>query len=454
MVCQICYKPNRKVRFQSPRISICQWCISELCAADISPNQILANLQLKFEHRRRVAIEKEIKSYVRQKSAPPTIDPYRLSQIHTAAEREVRNYEGIWTGLYRSLIDDSARNERIQQIVNPLIAQLNADHQIQLEQHAIRQRELTSEISFLQIELSRAHDDAEQDVQEYLASIPTKSKEDRLLRAHILGLINSDHVQLDRPEESEYETLKRTIRKEDAYRCICCSREGTIYELHVHHIIPLFKFGSNNKCNLVTLCHKCHNKQHPDFQVTRNQPIHRASRKKRFIAVNIKTTGFSNEDSIIEIGASLFIDDKLHDIFQSLVYTKRQIPSSVTRLTGITQDAIQRAPRADVVFFDFLKFISDSRLVFHNASFDMRFLTRYADYFNKPINNSIYDTVAIARKKLPNLTNHKLSTLIEHLQIQVNQKHRAKEDSIAAGMLYIQLSGLKKARASRKAKQA
>ncbi|MGZ5222022.1 MAG: 3'-5' exonuclease [Chitinophagaceae bacterium] len=159
----------------------------------------------------------------------------------------------------------------------------------------------------------------------------------------------------------------------------------------------------------------------------------------------------SNEDSIIEIGASLFINGKLHDEFHSLVYTKRKIPFAVVSLTGISNDAIQRAPKADVVFIIFKKFIGNYSLVFHNAPFDMRFLNRYADYFGKPITNSIHDTLSIARLKLPNLANHKLSTLIEYFELEVNQTHRAKDDSIATGLLYVHLSGLKKPKVSRKA---
>ncbi|MGZ5222023.1 MAG: HNH endonuclease [Chitinophagaceae bacterium] len=81
-------------------------------------------------------------------------------------------------------------------------------------------------------------------------------------------------------------------RREDSYRCVCCGKTGLTTELHVHHNVPLSKFGSNNNVNLVTLCHTCHNKQHPGFNVSRNQPIYRWPRKRRFVAVDIETTGF------------------------------------------------------------------------------------------------------------------------------------------------------------------
>lgn len=34
--------------------------------------------------------------------------------------------------------------------------------------------------------------------------------------------------------------------------------------LHVHHIIQLKNFGTNDPCNLITLCKKCHTKLHAE----------------------------------------------------------------------------------------------------------------------------------------------------------------------------------------------
>lgn len=33
-------------------------------------------------------------------------------------------------------------------------------------------------------------------------------------------------------------------------------------QLEIHHKIPVSKGGSNEKSNLIVLCHKCHRKQH------------------------------------------------------------------------------------------------------------------------------------------------------------------------------------------------
>ena len=101
--------------------------------------------------------------------------------------------------------------------------------------------------------------------------------------------------------------LRDSIKRQDGYTCKICSKFGKGIELHVHHIIPIDKYGSNHPNNLITLCHSCHNKQHPGFQVTKNMPITRKRTGGDFISIDIETTGFScANDEIIEVAAARF----------------------------------------------------------------------------------------------------------------------------------------------------
>lgn len=446
MLCQICFNPKRKVRFHTPRLSICQWCITELCSTDLSPSQVIADWRRVFQRRHHEQLERDILHMERQRTPPPAFPTEELKAIEYQSLNEVSRREGILTYLYRSIIDDSARRAQAQQITAMHQEELLASHREVEHMHAIQQHELESQISRLREESKNVKAVAERDLTSYITSLlapfVTKSKAVRLLRAHALGLITTDKEILERSDDAEYEIIRRLVRQEDRNQCVICGRSGPRFELHVHHIIPISKSGTDNKHNLVTLCHTCHNRQHPGFQVTRNKPILRNSRR-RFVAVDIETTGFSNADAIIEIGAALYVDGVLNDVFHSLVRTKRLVPHVVTRLTGITQGMIRGAPAADVVFKTFRKFIGGSRLVFHNAAFDMRFLNKYADYFNNHISNPVLDTLVIARKKLPGLPSYKLSALTQLFKLNVRQTHRAREDSIATGALYLQLTRIK-----------
>lgn len=443
MLCQICFQPKRKPRFASARIRVCQWCITELCNTELPPHQILKVKEFNFQKSRRDALQHEIRGLELSLSSAPTLDQTRLTQAELLALHEVKQAENVFTSIYRSVFDDNKRQTEANRISNIRKNTIIADHKQIVADHAIRQRQVRSRISDLEAAMVNVSTESDKDLEQYFQDLlierPTKSKEDRIIRAHEIGLINFEREKLERPDEQSYEAIKREIRKQDENRCVCCSRGFDRGELHVHHIIPLYQFGTNEFKNLVTLCHPCHNKQH-DFKVSRNYPIRRAPRQQIFVAVDIETTGFSNEDSIIEIGAALFVNGEVKDTFHSLVHTKRELPYAITRLTGITPELLQDAPLADVAFHDFRTFIADYRLVFHNSSFDMRFLNRYADHFKVSIPNSVHDTLRMAREKLPELQNHKLGTLINHFQIAANPTHRAKDDSIATGFLYIQLS--------------
>ena len=83
------------------------------------------------------------------------------------------------------------------------------------------------------------------------------------LRAFHLGLISSG-VACTRPAEGAWTELARKIRHADSHKCQICDARGE--ELHVHHIIHLANFGTNEPINLVTLCYQHHRDQHPRIQ--------------------------------------------------------------------------------------------------------------------------------------------------------------------------------------------
>lgn len=70
---------------------------------------------------------------------------------------------------------------------------------------------------------------------------------------------------------SERPTNWRSIRHErarrDDYTCGNCGRrrdDPGVEQLHVHHIVPRSKGGTDKQDNLKTLCKRCHNSIHHD----------------------------------------------------------------------------------------------------------------------------------------------------------------------------------------------
>lgn len=457
-LCQICCNPKRRIRFHTAPLAICQWCVTELSSSEISPATIVGERRSSATSRHTESTEREL-AYLRGlRTTPPQLPAAALDAVNAYAEGAVRRDEGIFQSIYRSMVDDTRRREEVANVVARRRDEVLAVHREAIANHALKQQEIDAKIRAAESSVTRIPAIVEQEIQQLLddakSDKPTKSKEIRLIRAFLVGLINFERTALARPEPLEYEVQKRKIRARDSYRCVCCLRGFAQGELHVHHVLPLSRCGTNADSNLATLCHPCHNKQHPDFQVTRSFPIKRRPATSRFVAVDVETTGLSNDDSIIEIAAVKFADGEVDEIFCSLVRSKKVIPAAITRLTGITQSMISEAPHPELVIRDFVAFISSHRLVFHNAPFDMRFIGRYLEYFNYPTPSRILDTLPIARRKLPELSSHRLATLVEHLRLPVARSHRAQDDSLATGHLYLALREIPTPRVKKKRRKS
>ena len=62
-----------------------------------------------------------------------------------------------------------------------------------------------------------------------------------------------------RLSNDEWLEIRTRILKRDNYTCVNCNETGG--NLHVHHIVPKSKGGTDEDDNLVTLCDRCHSVQ-------------------------------------------------------------------------------------------------------------------------------------------------------------------------------------------------
>ncbi len=456
-LCQICCNPKRRLRFHTEQIAICQWCVTELSTTETSPARVLDERRLTVTSTLKEAAERELARLIKLRMPVPQLSIARLESATTYADALVRRDESLLQSMFRSMVDDTKRREQVAAVTARRRDELLAAHRDATATHQRQQQELEARISSAEAALRRVPEAVDQEIQRLVKEVklvaPTKSKEIRLLRAFHIGLIDFERTQHARPEQSEYEEQKRRIRARDSFRCVCCLRGFAQGELHVHHVLPLSRYGTNSDPNLVTLCHPCHNKQHPDIQVTRSFPIKRRPPTLRFVAIDVETTGLSNDDSIIEIAAVRFVGGQAEEVFCSLIRTKRVISPQIERLTGISQAMISAAPHPETVMRDFVAFVSGHRLVFHNASFDMRFIGKYLEYYGHSLPDRILDTLPLARRKLPTLSSHRLANLVQHLGLPVRPSHRAQDDSLATGHLYLALREISSPRPKKKRKR-
>lgn len=166
--------------------------------------------------------------------------------------------------------------------------------------------------------------------------------------------------------------------------------------------------------------------------------------ENEYVVFDLETTGTELMSSgITEIGAVKIINGKIKEQWTTLVKPDYVISEENFAITGISNEMVKDAPKIEQVLPDFIKFIQGAVLVGQNAiDFDMKFIKRFATAEDYEVTNKVMDTMVLARKYLPQLKNHKLSTLAEHFGISFHH-HRALSDSYATAEIFIELLKIK-----------
>ena len=149
-----------------------------------------------------------------------------------------------------------------------------------------------------------------------------------------------------------------------------------------------------------------------------------------YVVLDIETTGLSPlVDEIIEIAALKIEDGKKAANFQSLIKPSVKIGAVITKLTGITNDMVNDAPKIEEVLPSFKSFIENQILVGHNINFDINFLyDRFFEILGCALSNDFIDCLCLARQLLPELPNHRLGTVGRYFNIDDHGMHRALKD--------------------------
>ncbi len=153
-----------------------------------------------------------------------------------------------------------------------------------------------------------------------------------------------------------------------------------------------------------------------------------------FTVFDLETTGMSPvRCRIIEIGAVRIEKDGSVTKFESFVNPGEPIPPQISALTGITDEMVASAPPFHDIGYNLLKFFEGSRLVAHNARFDLGFLMQSLARSALPLwQGGAYDSVTLARKAYPGMPSYSLSSLRQAFQLgdsTPGRAHRALYDA-------------------------
>ncbi|WP_442871468.1 exonuclease domain-containing protein [Caproiciproducens sp.] len=157
----------------------------------------------------------------------------------------------------------------------------------------------------------------------------------------------------------------------------------------------------------------------------------------RYIAFDVETPNYAN-DRISAIGITVVENGSITDDFYSLVNPEVHFDPFNIRLTGITPEMAADQPTFPELWKMIEPVIGSGLLIAHNAPFDMGVLAQCLNDYGIEWHPFTYYacTCAMGRACYPQLQNHKLNTLCDYLNLNLDH-HNAGSDSRACAELLL-----------------
>ena len=167
----------------------------------------------------------------------------------------------------------------------------------------------------------------------------------------------------------------------------------------------------------------------------------------RELVLDTETTGLDpdNGDRIVEIGIiELSNHIKTGKHFHYYINPERESDIKAEKVHGLTRKFLSDKFKFSDIAEELVEFISDSKVIIHNAKFDVSFINSELkrcnlDYLN---NDNILDTLILARKKYPGQS-VSLDTLCRKFGIDISNRkvHGALLDAELLSLVYLELIG-------------
>jgi len=167
----------------------------------------------------------------------------------------------------------------------------------------------------------------------------------------------------------------------------------------------------------------------------------------REISLDTETTGFdpASGDRIVEIGCVELVNHvPTGNVFHRYINPERDMPKGAFEVHGLSEEFLRGHKVMAEEVDEFLEFLGSSKLVIHNAKFDMKFVNAELALLGRtllPMSQSI-DTVTMARQKFPG-AQASLDALCRRFGIDnsARTKHGALLDAELLAEVYLELIG-------------
>ena len=167
----------------------------------------------------------------------------------------------------------------------------------------------------------------------------------------------------------------------------------------------------------------------------------------RELVLDTETTGLDHEDGhrIIEIGI-VELENYLPtgNYFHYYLNPERDSDKRAQEVHGLSREFLKDKPKFSEIADEFINYISDSKIIIHNASFDVGFLNAELARCNmKELNqDKIIDTLVLAKKKFIGQS-VSLDSLCKKYNIDLTGReiHGAIKDAKLLASVYLELIG-------------
>ena len=168
----------------------------------------------------------------------------------------------------------------------------------------------------------------------------------------------------------------------------------------------------------------------------------------REIVLDTETTGMdpAQGDKLVEIGC-VELENHMPTgrTYHQYINPERDVPAEAVAVHGLTQERLKDEPTFGEIVGDFLDFLgNDSKLIIHNAEFDMKFINAELKTFGFPSvdHKRVVDTLDMARRKFPGSPAN-LDALCRRFNVDNTGRtlHGALLDSELLAEVYLELLG-------------
>ena len=166
----------------------------------------------------------------------------------------------------------------------------------------------------------------------------------------------------------------------------------------------------------------------------------------REIVLDTETTGLdsNNGDRIVEIGViELENHVQTGNCFHYYLNPEKDSDLQALKIHGLNSEFLKDKPKFIDIADQFMNFISDSKIIIHNAPFDLGFINSELRKCNKvELDNVIIDTLLLAKKMFVGQS-VSLDSLCRKFDIDISDReiHGALKDAKLLSNVYLELIG-------------